>query len=400
MISIDVPAWAARLRALRRGRLWRRRDLGERMAVSADEESRDHLPPLETLTRTIEQWEAGVRRPGEEQAELLCRAFGVTEQELFVGEALGTTFWHHVTGVPLLPAMFAPEDEERTGRAIERPERADDATVRYFEAVLDAYTRADLRPGDLAGVLRPLLAGIETFHRDAGSRVRRALLPLASRNAELISRMRHEAGDAEGALAWSDEAVRDAREAADTLIESYALAQRAGLVDTAAGPRELVEIAVAARAHGHIPARVDALSRWHEAQGHALAGEEDLCHRCLEESAQSLAEPGEDLPYQVDTSAEAHKALCAGCLVDLGHAGGAIEILEHGPTRPRTGYARAYTMALMAHAYADAHERERSADLAHEALALARRTGAARALRELSRVRLPRAASARRRILL
>ncbi|MEZ0075610.1 hypothetical protein [Planotetraspora sp. GP83] len=76
-----------------------------------------------------------------------------------------------------------------------------------------------------------------------------------------------------------------------------------------------------------------------------------------------------------------------------------IEILEHGPARPRPGYARAYTMALTAHAYADAHERERSADLARDALALARRTGAARALRELGRFRLPPAASTRRRIL-
>ncbi|MEZ0075609.1 hypothetical protein [Planotetraspora sp. GP83] len=42
--------------------------------------------------------------------------------------------------------------------------------------------------------------------------MRRALLLLASRNAELLSRMRHEAGDAEGALASSDEAVRDDRD--------------------------------------------------------------------------------------------------------------------------------------------------------------------------------------------
>ncbi|MCW2941622.1 MAG: hypothetical protein JWN00_4607, partial [Actinomycetia bacterium] len=49
----------------------------------------------------------------------------------------------------------------------------------------------------------------------------------------------------------------------------------------------------------------------------------------------------------------------------------------------------AYTMARMAHAYSDAHERERSAEMASQALALARQTGAARALRELSRVHLP-----------
>ncbi|MFD1547436.1 helix-turn-helix domain-containing protein [Nonomuraea guangzhouensis] len=393
MVDIDVPIWAARLRVLRRGRLWNHRELGRRLADAADETGRDQLPDPETMIRL---WEAGERRPDEANAELLCRAFGVAESDLFVGDAAGTTLWHYLTGIPLRSGMFTAEEEERTGRAIEAPQRADEGTVSYFRTTLDAYTRADLRPADLIHVLRPVFAGIEEFHREAGPPVRRAFLMLAAENAELISRMHHESGDPDEALAWSDEAIRDAREAADALLEAYALAQRGGLSDTIGDPGRLVDLAVAARERAHLPPWVDALSRDHEAQGHALAGDVDMCHRRLEESAQSLEECGDEPPYR----SEAHNALCAGCLVDLGQAGGAIEILEHEPPKAQPTYAVAYALARMAHAYADAHERERSAETARQALALARRSGASRALRELARVQLPRQDVRHRRILL
>ncbi|WP_431895538.1 hypothetical protein [Nonomuraea sp. bgisy101] len=399
MVDIDVPVWAARLRSLRRGRLWSRRELGKRMADAADETSRDRLPAQETLAWMIQLWEAGEGRPDERYAELLCRAFGVDEKELFVGEATGTTLWHHLTGIPLMPGMFTADEEERTGRAIEQPQRADEGTVGYFRAILDAYTRTDLRPADLINVLRPVFAGIEEFHRDSSAPVRRAFLLLAAENAELISRMHHEAGDPGGALTWSDEAIHDAREAADTLLEAYTLAQRGGLSDVGGSPGQLVALAVAARERADLPPHMDALSRHHEAQGHALAGDLDMCHRRLEESAQSLAEPGDDTPYRFDCSAEAHNTLCVGCLVDLGRARGAIELLEAGPPKAPMTYASAYALARMAHAFADAHERERSVETARQALAVARQTGALRALRELAKVQIPPQAARRRRIL-
>ncbi|MFC7584683.1 multiprotein-bridging factor 1 family protein [Nonomuraea antimicrobica] len=295
MTDIEVPIWAARLRVLRRGRLWSRGELADRLTEAADETERDLLPGREALVRMIQRWEDGERRPGERDAELLCRAFGVDETELFVGEAAGTTLWHHLTGVPLLPGLFPAEEEERTGRAIEAPERADEGTVGYFRALVDACTRADPRPAVQISVLRPVFAGIEEFRRDAGPPVRRALLLLAAENAELISRVHHENGDPDEALAWSDEAIRGAREAADPLLESYTLAQRSGLSDTD-DPGRLVATALAARERGHLPPRMDALARHHEAHGHALAGDVDMCLRRLDESAQSLAEPEDDTP--------------------------------------------------------------------------------------------------------
>ncbi|GII54244.1 hypothetical protein Pth03_26330 [Planotetraspora thailandica] len=424
MISIDVPIWAARLRVLRESRLWSRHGLGCRLREAADEEERDRLPSADTLAEIVREWECGERRPSEAETDLLCRAFGLPERGLFVGEQSGTTLWHHITGIPLVPGLVSEDEEERAGRAIEQPGRADEGTVRYFEALVDAFSRIDRVPSSLVAALRPVFAAIEEFRREARPAVRRSLLALASRDAELISRLEHEAGHARGARTWSDRAIGEARECADTLLETYALVQRAGLVD-ATGPREAVEAAVSARERGRITAWMTAVSRRYEAQGHAIAGEQDLCHRCLEESASppEQREQGEDVRYRLDVPAEPEAVLCAGCLVDLGRPAGAVEILEReaaafeaggregvrehveaGPAGERIsygpGYAAAFAAARMAHAYAEAHERERAAALAREALVLARRTGAARALRELALLRLPPDPSARRRILL
>ncbi|WP_327047428.1 helix-turn-helix domain-containing protein [Microbispora sp. NBC_01189] len=375
MITIDVPLWAARLRALRRGRLWSRRDLEERLTEAAGE-TEPGLP-----TDAVHAWEAGERRPDPGHAELLCRVFGVDEADLFVGPQSGTTLWHHLTGIPLMPGLFPEEEEERVGRAIERPWRADAGTVGYFEWVLGACSVPNARPADLVAALRPVFAGIEAFRRDARPSARGPLLALATRDAELISGMEHEAGDAPGARAWSDRAIREARETGDPLTEVFALIQRAELVD-AAEPGEIVEAAVAARERTGLPAEVATLSRRHEARAHALAGEVELCHRCLEEC---LEEPG-------GRRAELH----ASCLVDLGRPGGAVELLEGEPAPAAPAYLAAYVLARKAHAYAEAHERDEAADLARRALVLARRAGAARALRELGRVHLPSTPEARR----
>jgi hypothetical protein len=392
MIGIDIPLWAARLRAWRRGRLWNREDLGRRLTDAADEDTRDRLPAGEDLTETVRSWEAGERRPGDRYTELLCRVFGAEEADLLGregGEPAGTTLWHHVTGVPLVPGRFTAEDEERTGRAIEDPRRADERTVAYLEAVLDACARPEHRPAELADALSPVFTLIEGFRGDARPSVRRALITLSSEDAETISRMRYEAGDLDEALRWSAIARRAAGQSEDERLVAYTLASRAALTGPGSDPGEVIEIAVAARErpareHAAPSPRLDAVTRLREAQGHAMAGEEDMCHRRLEESAEPpSAEPEERVRFTLDYSPSLHDVLAAECLIDLGHLDDAIEILERELAAAGRSPAAAYDLARLAHAYADAHESERSAQVARRALDLARQTGAARALREL-----------------
>ncbi|MEU8269695.1 helix-turn-helix transcriptional regulator, partial [Sphaerisporangium sp. NPDC049002] len=375
MIAIDIPLWAARLRAWRRGRLWSREELGRRLAAEADEDTRDRLPAGRGLTETVRSWETGERRPGERHAELLCRLYGAGEADLFgeSGEPAGTALWHHLTGVPLVPGRFTPEEEERTGRAIENPARADLQTVAYLEALLDACARSSRRPADLADVLSPVFTLIEGFHGDARPSVRRALIMLSSEDAETISRMRYEAGDLGEALRWSDRARRAAGQSEDERLVAYTLAGRAGLTGPRSDPGEVVEIAVAARErpireHAAPSPRLAALTRLREARGHAMAGEEDMCHRRLEESAEPPeAEPEERTRYTFGYSPSLHEVLAAECFLDLGHLDDAIEILERELASAQTSAATAYDLARLAHAYADAHESERCAQVARRA---------------------------------
>ncbi|MFC4536206.1 hypothetical protein [Sphaerisporangium dianthi] len=392
MIGIDIPLWSARLRAWRRGRLWNREDLAGRMAGAADEETRDRLPSGEALTDMIRAWEAGERRPGARHSELLCRLFSAREAELFgqeSGEPAGTALWHHLTGIPLLPGRFTAEEEERTGRAIEDPRRADERTVAYLSAVIEACDRPDRRPAEPAGALSAVFGVLQGFRGEAGRGVRDALIALSSQDAEAVSRMWYEAGDLRRALLWSDRARRSAAQAQDERLMAYALAGRAALTGPGSDPGEVVEIAVAARerpAREHaVPSpRLDAVARLREALGHAMAGEEDLCHRRLEESAEPPGEEPEERPrFGPDYSPSLHDLLAADCLLDLGHTGDAIEILERELPSAELSRETAYDLARLAHAYADAHESERCAQAARSAFDLARRTGAARAMREL-----------------
>ncbi|WP_248958669.1 hypothetical protein [Sphaerisporangium perillae] len=403
MIGIDIPLWAARLRAWRRGRLWNREDLGRRLADNADENTRDRMPAGEDLTAMVRAWEAGERRPDARYAELLCRVFGAQEAELFGqdrGEPAGTTLWHHLTGVPLMPGRFTADEEERTGRAIEDPRRADRQTVAYLESVLAECDRPDRHPAELAGALSPVFGVVQGFRSDAGRTVRRALITLSSEDAEAVSRMWYEAGHLEEALRWSDRARRAAAQAEDERLVAYTLAGRAGLTGPESDPGEVVEIAVAARErpvreHAVPSPRLEAVARLREALGHAMAGEEDMCHRRLEESAEPPGEEPEERPrFGFDYSPTLHELLAAECLLDLGHPDDAIQILERELGEAGRSRETAYDLARLAHAYADAHDSERYAQAARRALDLARETGAARALRELgvtraSRYRVP-----------
>ena len=181
----------------------------------------------------VRSWEAGEQRPDELHAELLCRAFGTDETDLFVGDAAGTTLWHHLTGIPLMTESFSAE---RRSAPAGRSRIPSGPTTRTAAVLRDdpANLRPDgPSPADLADALSPVFDTIEGLHRDVRSGIRQALPPvLSSQDADLVSRMHYEAGDPSEALAWSDRALTAAHRAGDEQLVAYALAHRAGLRDT------------------------------------------------------------------------------------------------------------------------------------------------------------------------
>lgn len=87
----NVPAWAVRLRAARRGKLWTQRDMARQLAEAADPRTRARLPERDSLIRAIKDWEAGKHQPKDPYRLLYCRVFGTEEAELFSEEPDSTT---------------------------------------------------------------------------------------------------------------------------------------------------------------------------------------------------------------------------------------------------------------------------------------------------------------------
>ncbi|MDB4873254.1 MAG: hypothetical protein JWL97_4258 [Gemmatimonadales bacterium] len=84
-----VLTLAARLREERVTRLWSQKTMASRLRDAADDETRRHLPPVETLRRYVRWYEAGSHQPGDLYAQLYCRAFGLTHTDLFAQNRAG-----------------------------------------------------------------------------------------------------------------------------------------------------------------------------------------------------------------------------------------------------------------------------------------------------------------------
>jgi transcriptional regulator with XRE-family HTH domain len=83
MADKELPSWAMRLREERTKRLWSQKVTAVRLRNAADEETRAVLPSVENIQRYVRGYEAGKHFPGELYAELYCRAFGLTHDQLF-----------------------------------------------------------------------------------------------------------------------------------------------------------------------------------------------------------------------------------------------------------------------------------------------------------------------------
>lgn len=85
MDGTSPPAWAARIRAERRRRLWDVHTMARRLRRAAGEERRS-LPGHDSLVRSIRRWESGrIGALSERYRLLYCQAFGLPERVLFGG---------------------------------------------------------------------------------------------------------------------------------------------------------------------------------------------------------------------------------------------------------------------------------------------------------------------------
>jgi len=231
------------------------------------------------------------------------------------------------------------------------------------------------------GVLLPMLiVQTHTLRQLAGSARgadKRALLRLASRYAEYVGWMSQEAGDDRAALWWTDQATHFAVAAGDPVMGSYAVVRRALISLYSNDPAQAISLGQRAQADTRAPARVRGLAALHEAQGHALAGGYDDCHRALERARRHLAQHDDEPTASIlgtSTVVDPASMVAGWCLHDLGRPGDAAPILNEEIARlPSYAYRSCARFATRrALAYATSGELDHACELTHQLLPDAR----------------------------
>jgi len=163
---------------------------------------------------------------------------------------------------------------------------------------------------------------------------------------------------------------------------SYALVRRALISLYSNDPAQAISLSQRAQSETWAPARVRGLAALHEAQGHALAGRYDDCHRALDRGRRHLAQHDEEQDAPIlgtSTIADPANMVAGWCLYDLGRPGEAAPILDEEIAR-LPGYAyrsRARFATRRALAYAAAGELDHACELTHQLLPEARAAASA-----------------------
>ncbi|KIF73515.1 hypothetical protein QR77_05120 [Streptomyces sp. 150FB] len=269
---------------------------------------------------------------------------------------------------------------------------ADGTLLDASRALFDQFRRLG-QTAPPAAVLPALAEQTRTLRALAarcGPRTAHGLLTLCARYAEFAGWMAQEAGAVEEALRWTDHAVELAAATGDESLASYALVRR-GLVayyrGDAAGTVALVQGVRSRR----LPHRVLGLAAQREAQGHALAGDQDTCMRELDRARALLSREAPDGagPVLGTSHLTDPVAMTTGwCLLDLGRPRQAAKVLDREielipPTAMRT---RARYGARQALAHALAGEIEHACELTRGMLSAAHTVDSATIALDLRRL--------------
>jgi transcriptional regulator with XRE-family HTH domain len=278
----------------------------------------------------------------------------------------------------------------------------DGARAEADEVVVDGLWASFGRLRDLGQVTSPVVVlgaviahvhTLRTLAADNPEPVRTRLLLLASRVAEYTGWMSQEAGDERSALWWTKRAVRFAEAGRDHRLASYALVREAELALYRQDALATIGLAGRAQADAGAGPRILGLAARVEAQGHALAGDQDAFLRALDRSAElfAAAEPAATGQVLGSSNVDDEVSLARGwALCDLGRPAEAAAILDRQvariPASARRARARFGARRALAHAFSG--EVDQACSVAGQALTDARYVDSATVrvdLRQLTR---------------
>jgi transcriptional regulator with XRE-family HTH domain len=189
--------------------------------------------------------------------------------------------------------------------------------------------------------------------------LRRDLLLLAARSAELAGWMAQESGNDRAARRWTTIAVDISSAAGDRELAGYALLRQADLTLHRDEAEETIALARRAQEELGSNSRLVGLAAQREAQGHALLGDHDACRRALDRAESMLGLPGTptgDRGLGSSSVPNLGELVTGWCLVDLGRPAEAAEVLDRAvasiPPSALRARARFGTRRALAHAAA------------------------------------------------
>lgn len=332
-----IPAWAGRLLAARTTRNWSQRELAQELVKVAGKP----LPEPANLIRRIRGHETGEHRPDAFYTQLYCRAFDLTEDQLF-----GTV-------IRPLPALalpsLAPDPDlyERITHAIKDPPRVDVATVRWLEHCLAEHRRVEDTIGS-----RPLLPLVHAQLSTVADLARGARGPLADRAvavlaqyAQFIAWMCQDSKNHAAALAWYDRSHAWALEAGDASLAATALNMRAHQAWSLGDAHRCIRLAEASRWHdGRTSYGVQGMAAQMAGRGQAQMGQANEARTQLgqaEELIRRAADQPDDEPPWMYFYDEGWFLMQRGMAeLELGNGRRAAEFIERGLSTLPDSYRR------------------------------------------------------------
>ena len=281
----------------------------------------------------------------------------------------------------------------RLARAVHAPERVDAEIVGYLQRVLREHIVADNKVGpcQLIDVVTAQMRFIDHLQSGARGEVRSELLTVAAQYAEFAGWLSHDLGSPRAAAYWCDRAMEWAQGAGNDVWVSYVLMQKSNQAASARDAERAITLAQAAqREPTRVPPRTLAAAAQQEAQGHALAGDEVMCHQKFDQALELVTrsqhdQDAEPAPWCTEVYIEIQRATS---WMRLGNPGRAIDLFERQLATLPTLYHRdrGVYLSRQACAHAANNDPEQAVAVGYKALAIGQQTGSARILTELHRL--------------
>lgn len=277
----SLPAWAQRVRAERRRRLWSKKEMAVRLLTAAGD-SAPNFASRDGLIRMIGYWEKGERQVNDRYRTLYCRAFDMAESSLFAA-APDTDDGHALRRDAVLVDTLE----------LARLAAASDlgpATVESIGESVDLLCRA--YPSTPGRVLRErtgrrLRQVVELLAKRVSLSQHRELLVQAGWLSALLGCVHYDLGQVEDAEAARQAAAQMGREAGHADLQAWALEMAAWFALVEGRYEAVVERASAGQ---HVAPEGGALVQLtlQEAKGHARLGNRGAALDALERGAALL----------------------------------------------------------------------------------------------------------------